>query len=268
MRTVFDYTDYKRWVNEAIESMPLNGRGVRRRLADATGCQVAYISHVLRGNAHFSMEQVEAAGRFFGLPSAEIEFLVILLSYNRAGTTELKNLLKKQMSDRLKVRAPLKERLRIDEKLNVETQATYYSHWSYAAIHMALTVPGFRTRESLSKYFSLTPARVDQVLNFLVEKNLAKKKGNEFYSPQGALHLPRSSPFIQQHHSNWRNHALNKMNELGEDELHYSGVFSISRDDIFKIREIFNKALESTMTVIKSSREENLMAVCLDFFQP
>ena len=89
---LFEQTDYKAYLLALIATYPSKGRGIHRSMAEAIRCQVAYISHVLAGDYHFSIEQAEASARFFGLSRAESEFFVLLVSHNRSGTTELREL--------------------------------------------------------------------------------------------------------------------------------------------------------------------------------
>ena len=86
MTSLLEYRNYKLLLNDLIDTYPASGRGVRRRLAEAIRCQVAYVSHVLSGNYHFSAEQTEAASGFFGFSKDESEYVVLLVAHNRAGT--------------------------------------------------------------------------------------------------------------------------------------------------------------------------------------
>ncbi|RYZ66775.1 MAG: hypothetical protein EOP05_18630, partial [Proteobacteria bacterium] len=85
-QSIYSFTDYKAFVLETIESMENQGRGVRRRIAEFIGCQVAYVSQVLAADRHFSLEQGEALARFLGLLEDETEFLFLLIEHARAGT--------------------------------------------------------------------------------------------------------------------------------------------------------------------------------------
>ena len=57
MKQIFDYRDYRDFVNEFISEQPIRGHGVRSRMAKAMGCQLAYFSQVLHRKAHLSLDQ-------------------------------------------------------------------------------------------------------------------------------------------------------------------------------------------------------------------
>jgi uncharacterized protein (TIGR02147 family) len=267
MASVYEYTDYKRFLNEFIASQPNKGRGLRKNLAEAIRCQVAYVSHVLSGNYHFSIEQAEAASRFFDLSSDDAEYFVLLVSENRAGTHELKEFFKKLLKQRNEKNSLLKNRVKIKETLGREDQTTYYSHGHYAAIHMALTIPKLRTRSALEKQFKLSAKRVQEVLEFLTSRGLAKKDGTQ-YLPSGiALHLESDSPLIPRHHSNWRMAAMQSFEDPHQQDLHYSGVVTCSEKDIPRVREKLTKCLAECIQIIQSSPEEQVAALCFDWWR-
>lgn len=263
---LFDYDDYKVLLNALIESKPQGGRGQRKLLAEAIHCQVAYITHVLSGDNHFSLEQAEAAGRFFALTKEELEFLLALVQYNRAGTPSLKKLLSSQIEELRKKNNLLKHRLKIKESLPPEDQATYYSSWHYAAIHILLTIPEFDTTDSIAHRFSLSRKRVLEVLEFLLRMGLIKKEQNKYIVISNMLHLDPRSPLISKHHANWRIKVLHDLENIRESSLHYSLTFSISKKDLSKVREVLTTALQDCADIIRPSKEEDVAALSVDLF--
>lgn len=263
---IFDYDDYKNLMNALIESKPQNGRGQRKLLAEAVHCQVAYITHVLSGDNHFSLEQAEAAGRFFNLTKEELEYLLVLVQYNRAGTPTLKRIFHSQLEERRKRNRLLKHRLKIKETLSAEDQAIYYSSWHFAAIHILLTLPDFDTTETIARKFSLSSERVLEVLEFLLRLGFVKKEQNRYIVASAMLHLESDSALISKHHVNWRIKTLQTLEHIDEDSLHYSLVFSISKRDLSKVRETLVEALENCADIIRPSKEEEVAALCVDLF--
>ncbi|MNK88120.1 hypothetical protein D3C87_1080740 [compost metagenome] len=264
--TVFEYSSYKRFLNDLIDSYPNGGRGQRKALAETIGCQVAYVTHVLSGDNHFSMEQIEGCARHFSLAKTEVEFLFMLLQQNRAGTPELRKFFDVLIHERREKHSLLKERLNIKKTLSREDQATYYSSWQYAAVHMALTIPEYRTVEGLSERLNIAPPRLLEILEFLMSLNLACKEQHQYKTRDPFLHLEKNSPLISKHHSNLRVRALNSLDNQVETDLHYSLIFSVAEKDKPKIREKLTKALEDCANIIRPSKEEDLSVLCLDLF--
>jgi uncharacterized protein (TIGR02147 family) len=264
--TVFEYSNYKSYLNDLIASHPNGGRGQRKALAEGIGCQVAYVTHVLSGDNHFSMEQIEACGRHFSLSKIEIEFLFLILQHNRAGTVELRKFFDGLIHERREKHSLLKERLNIKDTLSREDQSIYYSSWQYAAVHMALTVPEFRTIENISQRLLIPTKRVLEILEFLVGLNLVFKEQHQYKTTNPFLHLEKDSPLISKHHSNMRVRAMHSLDNQQETDLHYSLIFSVAEKDKAKVREHLTKALESCADIIRPSKEEDLSVLCLDLF--
>ncbi len=263
---LFEYRDYKKYVLDLIEKSSDGGRGLRKQIAAFVGCQVSHITNVLTGNAHFSVEQGEAVARYFGLDTNETEFFLLLIQYNRAGTVNLQKHSLRILEIRAKAFLELGSRVRIDESLRMEDQARYYSCWQMGAVHMLLSIPSFQTRDALAKKLGISLVRIDEILSVLVDVGVCKKEGLQYKLLAGSLHLDRQSPFIAQHHTNWRMCAIRSLDFMKESDLHYSSAVSLSKSDVAKVREILTKALSDGIEVIKASGEEELGVLCIDFF--
>ena len=107
-QSVFDYSDYKAFLRELGDSRP---RGFRKALAEATQCQTAYISQILNGHYHLSLEQAEAATQFLGLSKDEVRCFVLLVEIQRAGTPSLKQFFLSQLAELRERHLMIKERI-------------------------------------------------------------------------------------------------------------------------------------------------------------
>jgi uncharacterized protein (TIGR02147 family) len=265
--SIYEYKSYKQFILDWIEKTPNSGRGQRKLIAEAIGCQNPFITHVLSGDYHFSAEQAEACARYMGLNDVDSEFFILLVLKERSGTKTLENLFGKQISQRCEQHSVLKKRLNIKDTMNLEDQMIYYSSWHYAAIHMALMIPEFQNVGSLSRYFNLPPSRILSVLSFLVENHLAEQRGNQYKIKKSVLHLEKDSPILTQHHSHWRLRAIEAIQTSKPDNLHYSGIMSLSRDDYEWVREKLALLLEEVVDRLGPSKDEKLATLCFDFFQ-
>lgn len=263
--SIFNYADYKVFLLNLIESHA-NRRGLRKALANAIHCQVSHITNVLSGEGHLSAEQAEACGRFFGLSYDEIDFFLVLIQFNRAGTDDFKKFCDKQLREKRKKFGELKARLKIPDTLSPDKEAIYYSCWEYSAIHVLLSIPKMQTREAIAKKLALPIETVDAVLHFLLANGLCQKDGLNFKISRSQIYLDKSSPFISKHHANWRIKALSAFNRLDDSQLHNSTVVTLSAADYPKVKEIFTQALSDAYDVIKHSPEETVAAICLDVF--
>lgn len=263
----FDHRDYKAFILKRIEVSPNAGRGVRRQLAEAMNCQVAYVSHVLAGEKHLSLEQAEAAARFFTLREEEIEFFLLQVESARAGTPSLRKYLSRQMERRQAEHRELNKQIQISDGVLPEDQAAYYSSWHYQAIHTLITIPEFRQTQAIAQRLGLDVERVNEVLTFLLHRGLLRETREGYAATEKQIHLPRTSPLISKLHTNWRVRTLSVLDRMRTEDYHYSGVVTLSQEDMSKVREILVKALQKSVEVIKPSREERLCVLAMDFFE-
>src|SRR3989338_1010700 len=257
-QSIFDYKDYKVYLAHVFA---VKGRGQQSRLAQAIHCQTAYVSQVLNGNAHFSLEQAENINHFLDHTKEESHFFLLLIQLARAGTETLKQYFLEHVNDTVKKHLILKNRLTTIETVPREKQVFYYSSWIYATIHVMLSIPEFQTKEAISKYLGLPLSKVSEVLNFLTSIGLAKKENNHFKIGKKRIHVGHDSPIIFHHHTNWRMAALRSLDRPENNhsyDLHYSSVVTLSKEDILKIKSHLIKEITEVKNIIKNSEEEVL----------
>lgn len=262
--SLFDFWDYKDYLNHRADSAP---RGFKKRLAEFSGCQTAYISHVLNGHAHFNWEQAEAISNGLGHTDDEKEYFLLILNYSTAGTQSLKKFIKSRLEQIRERRLSIKDRVKVKDSLSREDQAKYYSAWYFASIHMMLTIPRFQNKEAIASYLKLNIKTVSTVIDFLISVGLVTKSGSKLSTGSNQIHLEKNSPLISKHHTNWRIAAIKSCENEVEDDLHFSSVFTLTEEDAHKIRSILVKSIEESVNIIKDAKEENIMAMTLDFFK-
>jgi uncharacterized protein (TIGR02147 family) len=264
--SVFEFTSYKAYLLAWIQSRPHQGRGERSRIAVTLRCQLAYVSQVLNGPAHFSFEQAEALNQLLNHTDDEADFFHLLVQLERAGTSALKSRIQRKIKKILNDRLILRNRLEFEETLSREDQAIYYSSWYYAGVHVAVAIPALQTREALVRALRLPVSRVTQILEFLVSRGLVEESKGRYSTGNTRIHLESDSPMIAKHHVNWRMQAVQAIEKESADELHYSSVITASEGDIPRIREVLVKAIEQIREIVKPSKDEALYCYSLDLF--
>lgn len=267
-KEIFYYLNYKAYLNDFIRNKPGKGHGFRTVMAEALNCKVAFVSQVLNKGAQFSLEQGEAINRLFEHTPGESDYFLLIIQYERAGTHFLKERIKTQIDRFIEKRQVLKERVDIKQSLSVEDQATYYSHWYYAIIHMLLTLENFQTREAMIKYTNLPAEKVAEVLDFFVRIGIAKYANGKYSPGNSRLFLGNDSPLISKHHTNWRMQAINSLDRNLKTDLHYSSVVSIAAADAVKIKEALIKGMENARGLVRESEKvDQLFCIGIDFFK-
>jgi uncharacterized protein (TIGR02147 family) len=266
-KTLFQYLDYKPYLRAWIAAQPSGGHGMRGRMAGAIGCQTAFISQVLNGGSHLSLEQAEKLNALLGHNKAEASFFLLLVQHTRAGTEALRKHFREQLDEAVAKQSNLKNRLAATQELSREDHAEYFSSWAYAAVHASLAVPPFQTKASLVRSLGLPLERVTAVLDFLVSRGLVSRRGDRYSMGSTHIHFGKDASLIAKHHVNWRLQAMQRLESPAPADLHYSSVVAIAREDAAKLSAVLADALASARkNVIEPSREEALYSICLDFF--
>jgi predicted transcriptional regulator len=128
-------------------------------------------------------------------------------------------------------------------------------------------IPEIQNVQAINKYFNLPISRVLSILQFLIEHDLIEKRGINYKVKKSVIHLENNSPFLVQHHSLWRLKAIDAIQSGKSENLHYSGVMSLSKDDYEWVRELLAKFLEEVVSRLTDSKDEKLASLCFDLFQ-
>lgn len=265
---VFDFNDYRGFLKQLLKAQPNQGHGVRSVWAQAMGCQIAFVSHVLKGLYDFSIEQAESLCRFLALNKEETEYFILLIQKERAGTHQLKKFYAQLIQEKLEKRENVRDRMKIKDNLSLADQSIYYSKWLFSAVHILLTIPEFQTSpEKIASYFNTALATIREILDFLETRQLILLKNGRYELQNNFLFINKDSPLFSHQQSFWRQKAIESIYENNREEIHFTSIFTISKADIKKIKEILLNSIETTTEVIKPSIEEKLYSICMDFFE-
>lgn len=266
-KTIFDYVNYKSYIRDLLKTRPGKGYGFKSKIASALNCRPAFISQVLNGNQQFSPEQAEALNQFIGHNKDESVFFHLLVQYERAGTKILGERIRSQIEEMLQKRLILKDRVDIRETLSTLDQATYYSSWLYAAIHMLTTIPRYQNKEAIAKYFDISLIKLNGILDFLISVGLVVQINGSLKPGVSRIFLGVDSPMIVPHHRNWRLRAIESLDHDLKNDLHLSTAVTVNRADGLKIKQQLVQYIEEIRGQVKASQsEEELHCFCVDFF--
>jgi len=264
-KAIFEYTDYKEYLRSKVGG-PHQKKGVKSAIARALGCQPTYITHVLNAHANLSLEQAEAINTFFAHTKDESQMFLLMVLRDRAGTHTLKANFQEQIEQLQANRLVLTKRLGQRNTLTEEQRATFYSVWYFLAAQIGITIPSWRTHDALAANLGLPPARVSEILQFLCEVGLVQKSGNQFIPTETQIRLGKDSHHILKHHTNWRVKAIDSLEREAINDLHYSGVVSLSEKDVLRIKNLLLDQLKENLKIIGESKEEKLYGLNIDFY--
>ena len=263
--SVFLFKTYKSYLS-ALCGAKGTRKGMRSAIARASECNSAYISQVLNGDRHFSLEQAQRLSEFLHHNSDESHFFLLLIQRERSGTRNLRRYFDDQLKALLDKRTNVRERLGKTHQITTADQSKYYSSWLYAAVHIAVSVPEFQNRESLARRLGVPTPKIAEVLDFLFRVGLLTETHAKLSGGPAHIHLGNDSDLIVRHHSNWRMQAMKAIDGLDKRNLHYSAAVSLSRDDFERIKDKLIEVIQEVTSTISQSHEENLCAFNLDWF--
>lgn len=266
--SVFDFANYKLYVLKRISQLPSHGRGEFRRISVYLRLHPTMISQIFKGDKNLSREQALELCVYWGLSALESEYFLLLVDFGRAGSARLKAHTQNQI-DLLKAKSlKLVNRIPSEGALTAESRAIFYSNWAYSGIRLATSIDKLRNIDAISRYFGMPNGGVARILEFLVESGLCFiDENHDFRMAVRQTHLEADSPLVQRHHANWRLKAMHRHENLTEAELCYTGPMSLSFDDFGRIRELLVQLVQQTTKIAKTSEEQMLGCLNIDWFK-
>lgn len=264
--SIFKSSDYRQFIRQTVQGFPHGGRGEWARLAEHLNVNATMISQVLSGAKDFSIEQAQKVGLFFGLQKMELDYFILLVQIERAGTHELKTYYKEKQNELKKSALQMANRIPITRPLTDLERSIFYSSKFYSAIHLYCSLDEGATVESLGQRFKLSRNRILEILQFLVSTQLCRHSDGRYFMDRQSTHVEKGSPFLLKHHSNWRLEAAQKSEQLTDEELMFTANVSLSKEDFALIRETMVNTIQKVLAKVKDSPAEEIANLNIDFF--
>lgn len=261
--SVYEHPNYTDILRERLQS---GDRGYQNRLAKAAQVHPSYLSRVLSGKVHLNPEQGFRLAQFWGLTEQERDYFETLILLARAGDPGYRA----QLEQRAK--AAREEALELQNRLSATPQETgegnlYYVHWLYSALHILLTIPSLQTASALAKRLLLPMALVEAHLRQLEDLGLVRPKGGQWETTDKNVILSRNNWMARLQHSNWRVKNLERLGRSAPEDISYTGVHSLSKADLEKLRARLREFFVETDSLIRPSREETVAIFCADLYE-
>jgi uncharacterized protein (TIGR02147 family) len=266
MNNIYQYQDYKIFINDWVEQRPNQGHGELRKMAYQLNVSSTMMSQVFRGQKHLSLETACELIDYLGLTDDEGEYFLLLVDFNRAGSSKLEKKLLTQVKKRQEKARQLENRLKKDISLSPETRAIYYSNWLYGAVRILASINTFHSVEAISEHLKLPRSNVQNVLNFLVEQQLIAIEKGKYKSGPTKTHISAKDPLVIKHHQNWRLQAFNKMQLQNESDFFLTAPFAVSKEVAELLRKELPSFVEKVQKLVGPSDSEELWCLNIDYF--
>lgn len=264
---VFEFKDYKVFLNHWLKEHPKGGRGQLKKMADYLRVSTTLLSQVLKGDKQFSLETAADIAEYIGLNEKETEYFLLLVEHQRAGGFKLKKILEKKLEREQQAGALLQNRLRKDRQLSDEEKMQFYSSWMYSGIRLLSALPEMTDALVISQRLNIPLSTVNSVVNFLIEKNLCTLKDNKLTYGTYSTHVGKDSPFVVKHHQNWRVKGFHSMELRRDEDLFFTQPMALSFEAAEKVRLMLPGIIEQIHAIAGPSESETVRCFNVDWFE-
>jgi len=267
MQTIYNYNDYKEFLNDWVQNRPRAGHGEYRRMALHLGISTTMISQVFKAEKHLSLEMACELGEYLELSEEESEYFLLLVEYNRAGSHKLSKTLLNQIKKRQERARKLENRIKKDIVLDQETKAIYYSSWMYGGVRMLAALKEYNTAEEIAERLKVPRKMVQQILEFMVAHSMINIKNGKLEVGPTKTHLPSTDPLVSRHHQNWRLQGFQKMQMQNEDDFFLTAPIALSKEVADKIRQELPDFITKIQNMVTPSKSEVIRCLNIDWFE-
>lgn len=264
---IFGFKDYKAFIKHRIDEDE-NQWGLMTKLAKAAGCQRPYLSRVLSDEVHLTASQIFGLAKYWNLSDEERDYFLGLLEIEKAGSMDYREHLKKKLSEAKKNHENISQL--VNRKMAAETgrDLIYYSAWYWTAIHVMVSIPEFQSESKIAEKLNLSIVQVRAVLQELESWGAVQDDGRKWTFKSREQHISKDSPLVSFHHNNWRQQAVLSSQTRRPGSVHYTVVQSVSKSDYEKMKQMVLDLIQKTSAIAGPSKEEQLVCLAFDFFEP
>lgn len=264
--TIYEYTDYQKFLNDWLGSQPKRGRGLPRQWAAKLSLHSTFVSQVLLGKKHLSFDHGAELCELLGLSEAEEDYFTLLLMHKKAGTEKLRKKLERRISEEQKKSQVLRDRLKIKYEMTADVQSLFYSTWLYSAIRNLSALPRLHAVELIAEHLKMPRSVVQEAVEFLLSHGLCVMEKGKLQPGPRRTHVSATSPFVLQHHKNWRLKGFHEMSLRQEGDRFFTFPFSASKADNKKIFSRIIEFIEEIHDIVGPSDSESARCLNIDYF--
>lgn len=263
--SIYEYDSYKDYLRSEIEQR--KKPGLMTALAKSAGCDRNYLSQVLSGKAQLTTDHAVNLSEALELNSSESDYFLQLVIKERSSNQRARLKIEAKLEKLRHDHSLLTERVRSSDRpgeLSDESKLRYYKSWKPAAAHILVSIPAHQSAASVAQALSLSEPEALRLLEELCDMGLVLRKGTQFIHRGANIHVPANSALALMNHLNWRMRAMDAASSARG--LHYSDVFSISKQDVAVFSALILEFVEKLRKKIKLSGAEEACVFCCDLF--
>ena len=265
---IFEAFCYKEFIKQLIDSMPKRGRGQYKSLSEYLKTSTVAISQIFKGERDLTPEQAYLVAKYFKFDSYETTYFLHLVDYAKAGHFELKDFYKKRLRQVKAEAIKVKGRMNKFKELKDKEKAVFYSDANYSKVRLASSLEGLDSIERISEYLNLPVENVDIIIEFLLASGLCQMKDKKLDIQAQHTLLTADSPFVKNHHVNWRINSMQKASNLNKNsEVMFTLPMSLSHDAFKELHKFSLKLIKDTYEIVNPSEDECLAYMGIDLYR-
>lgn len=261
---VFYYENYRTFLTDLIAENE-NVKGYRTRLAAAAGCQKSFLSQVMSEKVHLTLEHAAGIAGFLGYDTDQTEYLIDMVTRDRASDGPLKKILNQRMSRKKTEKRKISNQFPTSHQIEFKHHAEFYGRWYVSAIYMLMGQT--QDAELLARRLGIKSELVTDALSVLERIGLTYKDTMGRYHKTQTFLFLKESPFKYSFRSSWRNVGLLKQQLPDPDAAFFTMLWSVSHENRVKVLRIFTEAIAAAQDICSLTQlEEDLICLNLDLF--
>ncbi len=267
MKSIFLCSSSREFLRFYLDSLPRKGWGEIQKWADHLNVQSAYVSQVMSGHKQFNLEHAIRLAKYIGLQGADLDFFILLVEIERAGSLETREYFEKKIQIAKKESKTVFNRVAKDKVLSTEEQSIFYSSWIYSAIRLFCSMGSGKTLHQIAEHFEISKEACAGIVNFLLQSGLLIHKNDKYLLGAQKTHLEKSSPYVKRHWLNWHLQTLKRFDDLDDDEIVYSAPFSISKKDFEQLNEEIIIFVKSFLEKVQTTDPQEVAFLNIDLLR-
>lgn len=263
---IYDYTCYKKFINDYIKAMPKSGRGQFLNLSKILNCHSTLISQIFNGERELSLEHALTICDHYSFEPRERKYFITMVELSRAGDFKLRRYFERELSSQKEIALDLLNRLKVQSSLEPHEKARFYSDAIYSIVRLATTLGNVSTSIELANHLEMDIEKVNEILDFLISTGLVIQDENTLRIGK-KTHISKSDPLVLNHHRNWRLQGISAQARKEQKDFFYTGPMVISKNDFEIVKDKLGAFLEEFYQVVGPSECEELYCLNIDLFE-
>lgn len=278
---IYLYDHYLRFLQDQIDRKKrMDSRYSFASLAKRIGVQRSFFSAVLKGRAHFSMDQLYLLGMELEISDSEMEYILLLLEIARCQNEKRRKFL---LQRRNKMRD---ENLNSDQALTAksgkisaksrsstkkpETRdlGSYHSNIQHSIVHMYLSIPEYLQNPFLlTRKLGINAKDLQCSLDLLEEAGIIESHSSGYKMKPVHPFIDESSPQFRQYSSGFRVKALDALQKFDPRDHFVTLCFTADEETRMEIRRKFLAFLKEISQFVEEAPSRGVFHMNFDLFK-